>query len=143
LHLKQTFIEKMRLKEDIKQDFLKAQEGKMETVVIYRYLADRMKDAEGKAELMKMASDEGKHAGIMRRYSGKTVERKPKPAFRFRALTRIFGVRMMLRMMLTSEQKNADAFAPAAKANPIMRDILKDERRHCQVLEALIARKAK
>ena len=132
-----------KIREDVKQDFLKAQEGKMETVVIYRYLADRMKDPEAKAELMKMASDEGKHAGIMRRYSGKTVERKPKPAFRFRLLCRLFGVRMMLRKMLTSEQKNAEAFAPAAKANPIMRDMLKDERRHVKILEDMIAAKKK
>lgn len=131
----------MKIREDIKQELLKAQESEMETVVIYKYLAERAKDPEMKATFLKMASDEGKHAGILRKYSGKTVERKEKPALRFRIMTRIFGLKMVIRMMLTSEQKNAEAYAPVAKANPVMRDILKDERRHCQLLEQMLEKK--
>ncbi|MGL4293123.1 MAG: ferritin family protein [Bacteroidales bacterium] len=129
------------IKDDVKEQLLKAQESEMETVVIYRYLAERAKDPEHKNIFLKMASDEGKHAGILRKYSGKTVERKEKPAFRFRLMTRIFGVKMVVRMMLTSEQKNAEAYAPVAKANPAMREILKDERRHVQLLQQIIDKK--
>lgn len=131
----------MKIREDVKQELLKAQESEMETVVIYKYLAERAKDPEMKNTFLKMASDEGKHAGILRKYSGKTVERKDKPAFRFRLMTRIFGLKMVIRMMLTSEQKNAEAYAPVAKANPVMRDILNDERRHCKLLQQMLEKK--
>lgn len=129
------------MREDIKQELLKAQESEMETVVIYKYLAGRAKDPDMKNAFLKMAADEGKHAGILRKYSGKTVTRKEKPALRFRIMTRLFGLKMVMRMMLTSEQKNAEAYAPVAKANPAMRDILNDERRHCKILQQLIEKK--
>lgn len=131
----------MKIREDVKQELLKAQESEMETVVIYKYLAERAKDPEMKNAFLKMASDEGKHAGILRKYSGKTVTRKEKPALRFRIMTRVFGLKMVIRMMLTSEQKNAEAYAPVAKANPIMRDILNDERRHCKILQQMLEKK--
>ncbi len=129
------------MREDIKQELLKAQESEMETVVIYRYLSTRAKDPEMKATLLRMASDEGKHAGVIRKFTGKTLKRKEQPAFRFRMMTRIFGLKAMLRMMLTSEQKNVEAYRPAAKANPALRDVLKDEQRHVQLLNDMLSKK--
>ena len=104
----------MKIREDVKQELLKAQESEMETVVLYKYLAERAKDPDMKNAFLKMASDEGKHAGILRKYSVKTVTRKEKPALRFRIMARILGLKMVIRMMLTSEQKNAEAYAPVA-----------------------------
>ena len=129
------------MREDIKQELLKAQESKMETVVIYRYLSTRAKDPEVKATLLRMASDEGKHAGVIRKFTSKTLKRKEQPAFRFRMMTRIFGVKAMLRMMLTTEQKNVEAYRPAAKANSALRDVLKDEQRHVQLLNDMLSKK--
>lgn len=132
-----------RLTADIKKDLLKAQQSKMDTVVIYKYLSEVAKDPEMKATFAKMASDEGKHAGIFRKYTGQTVERKEKPALRFRIMTKIFGLKMVIRLMLTTEQKNVETSAPAAKANPVMRDLLKDGRRHCELLSEMLEKKKK
>lgn len=131
------------MRADVKEELLKAQESKLDAVVIYRYLASRAKNEEIKSTLMKIASDEGKHAGMLRKYTNTSLKKKEKPAFRFRLMTRVFGLKMMLRMMLTTEQKSVEAYRPAAAGNPQLRDLLKDERRHVDLITEMLNKKKK
>ena len=126
------------MQDEVREELLKAQQSEMETVTIYKYLANKTKNQDVKSVLLKIAVDEGKHAGILRRFTTQTLKRREKPSWRFRLLASVFSLKMILRMLLTSEQKNAESYAPAGKKNAQMREIANDERRHCKMLEQLI-----
>ncbi len=131
------------MREDIKKELVKAQKGELETVVIYKYLANLAKDEEVKAAFNKMATEEGRHAGILRKYSGQSLKRNDKPALRFRIMTRILGIRFAMKMMLVTEQRSAEAYAPMATSVPLMRDVVNDEKRHKKILQRFIDEKRK
>lgn len=131
------------MREDVKKELIKAQQSELETVVIYKYLANVAKDEEVKAVFTKIATEEGRHAGILRKYTGETLQRKDKPAFMFRMMTRIMGLRFAMKMMVVTEQKSAEAYAPMATAVPLMRDVVNDEKRHRKILQRFIDEKRK
>lgn len=132
------------MKEDVKKELLKAQESELETVIIYKYLASIAKDEEMKATLLKMSSEEGRHAGILRKYTHTTINRKDKPSWAFRVATRVLGIRFALKMMLMTEEKTVQAYAPLAASNvPLMKDVLNDEKRHRKNLQKFVDEKRK
>lgn len=131
------------MREDVKKELIKAQQSELETVVIYKYLATVAKDEEMKATFNKMATEEGRHAGILRKYTSTTLQRKDKPGFMFRLMTRVLGIRFAMKMMVMTEMKTAEAYAPMATAVPLMRDVVNDEKRHRKALQRFIDEKRK
>ncbi|MEG1615603.1 MAG: ferritin family protein [Bacteroidales bacterium] len=131
------------MREDVKKELLKAQQSELETVVIYKYLAAVAKDEEMKAVFQKMATEEGRHAGILRKYTGETLQRKDKPRFMFRLMTKVLGIRYTMKMMVMTEMKTAEAYAPMAASVPLMKDVVNDEKRHRKHLQRFIDEKRK
>ncbi|MDO5570416.1 MAG: ferritin family protein [Bacteroidales bacterium] len=131
------------MNEDVKEALLKAQEGELESVVIYKYLSSIAKDPEMKDAFSKMATEEGRHAGILRKYTGQSLKRREKPKFLFRLTAKMLGIKFVMKMMLMTETKTIEGYTPAAKNTPLMRDILNDEKRHKRILEKFIEEKRK
>ncbi|MGL5682775.1 MAG: hypothetical protein ACRDDZ_06945 [Marinifilaceae bacterium] len=133
----------MKLSAEARQELHKAQQNKLDTSVIYKYLSQRAKHQEMKDALQRVATDAARHSTILKKFSGMKAERKEKPAFRFRMLIRFLGVKAGIRVMLETEIKNTEAYAPAAKQNPDMKIIYNDGKKNVRILQDLILKKKK
>lgn len=122
----------------IRVQLMKAQQGEMDAVVLYRRLADLVNDAEKKKTLFKIAADEGKHAAILRRYTGEVLKAREGKSIAVAVLYKIFGLNFTLRLLSIGESRAAKEYALFTEDFPNIKEIVEDEALHGEVIRTMI-----
>lgn len=113
---------------------LKAQQGELNAAVLYKALSDRIKDEKDKAMLLSIAADEGRHASIVRKLTGKKM--RPRTALKNLTLLfyRSFGKKATYRIMAKTENAASKLYRTLLKEYPQLSKIADDEEKHGKML---------
>lgn len=116
---------------------MKAQQREMDAVILYRKLADLVDDAEKKKDLFKIAAHEGKHAAILRRYTGEVLRAKEGKALISAVMYKLFGLNFMLKLLSRGEVKAAKAYSLFVEDFPNIKEIVQDKDLHGKIMRRM------
>lgn len=117
---------------------LKLQQEEVNGAAIYRNLAKREKDPENQSILLRIASDESKHANIWKGYTQKELKPNGIKIFIYGILGFLFGYTFVIKRMEKNEELGADALRRLADAYPEVEGIIRDEESHEDELIGLL-----
>ena len=124
----------MNMKNVSDEKFLKfAQQGELDAVPMYLNLSKKFEKKNPEvAEILKgMAADEGRHASVFKKISGDSSLRpKMLKAKAVPVLVKLFGKKMMFKIIAKEEYKAYDMYAPWVEKFPAVASVQADERRH-------------
>ena len=122
------------------KDLLKAQQGEIDAVIVYKRLADRIaKDnSEVYDPLQKLAADEGRHASMLHKITGKVCRPKNTLANIVICMSYIIGKKRLLQFMAKTEHKALESYKPFVAQYPELESMRLDEGRHGDILEDII-----
>ena len=109
------------------------QQGELNAVVMYKRLAELVKDEAKKAELLKLAAEEGKHAGILKNITDDATL-KPKNIMKNGVVLgyRFLGRKAVFKIVSKSERMAAKLYAKYFDVFPEVKSIADDELRHSE-----------
>jgi rubrerythrin len=125
------------MKSEDKKKLIKAQQGELDAVILYRKLAEEMKDTKNREAFLKIAADEGKHAGILRKYTGENLTPKNLKAAVVITMYKVFGLKFTLKILEKGEFKAAKEYYSLVTDFPNIKEIIKDEELHGKLMENL------
>jgi len=106
---------------------------------VYTQLAKRIKGAENKELLLKIAEDELRHHNFYREITKKQVCPRKLRIFMYYWIARIFGLTFSLKLMETGEKRSKNAYEQIYAELPEVKRIAEDEKEHEHELINLIA----
>lgn len=123
-----------------KGKLLKAQQGELDGVIIYRKLAEIVKDKDIKDKFLKIAADEGKHAAILKAYTGEVLKPKSIKAKIVITIYKALGNNFTLNLLANGELKAAKNYNELAQDFPNIQKIIKDEKKHAEIARGFISK---
>ena len=117
------------------------QQGELDAVLMYRKLAELTDDAGLKQAFLDAAADEGRHAVICQKYTGKTLKPSEKLAKLVSKAYRLVPKAILLRGVAIGEYKGGDAYRPYIADYPELEKIMFDEYRHGDVMKGFAKKK--
>lgn len=124
-----------------KKKLLKAQQGELDAVILYRKLAEVSENEEVKEMLLKIAADEGKHATIIRDYTKELLVPEYKKANLVLRIYKILGHNFTMKMLSNGELKSATEYSKLVNDFPKIQEIIDDEKKHSDIAKSLINKK--
>jgi len=124
-----------KISKEQKAQLIKAQQGELDAVIVYRRLAEAMNDSKLEKILLRIAADEGKHAGILRAYTGETLRATKAKSLVVMFMYRIFGFKFLRNMMAKAELKAVKEYALLVADFPKINKIMSDEAIHADLLK--------
>ena len=123
-----------------KKQLLKSQQGEIDAVLVYQKLADRVaKNHPAIHEtLMKIGSDEGRHANMLRKITGETLKPKATLSNIVYCLTYLIGKKRTLQFLAKTEHKALETYKPFAAEYPELETMRLDEGRHGDLLDGIV-----
>jgi len=121
-----------------KAQLIKAQQGELDAVIVYRRLAEAMNDSKIEKVLLRIAADEGKHAGILRKYTGETLRATKSKSLWVMIMYRTLGLKFVLKMLANGEQKAAKRYTLLVGDFPKIDRIMRDEAVHADLLNTML-----
>ncbi len=97
---------------------------------IYYRIAEREKNAENRAILLRIASEEKKHADIWKQHTGKSVQPSRFQIFWYTLLSYILGYTFVIKLMEKSETVGKEALRAVEADFPEARIIMDQEQEH-------------
>ena len=116
---------------------LRAQQTELDAVLMYKELAKLTYDDFSRDMLNSLAADEGRHAAILRSYTGKTLTPSSKLSETAVKLYRTLGRRVMFDFISTFEYASVKIYRPFFAKYPKTRLIAKDEARHGKIMDLM------
>lgn len=120
-----------------RNELLKFQQGELDAVIIYQKLAGAVKNPDHKETFRKIAADEGKHAAILRKYSGEHLTPKKIKAFIILMLYKIIGFNQLLGLLIKGEEQAAVKYASYLALFPLIHEIISDEDNHAKLMSKM------
>ena len=121
-----------------KQQLVKSQQGELDAVILYRKLAEMTKGTKNKQTFLKIATDEGKHAVILRKYTGEKLEPKRTKALIITVIYKTLGEKFTLKVIGKGEFKAAKEYLPLVDKFPNIKEIIKDENLHGELMVSML-----
>ena len=117
---------------------LKSQQGELDVVLMYRALADVVKDKNDAETFIKLAAEEGHHAAVFHGLTQENLKPKKTLAVFMPILYRLIGKKHLYPLIIKGEYKAADNYAPVAEKFPEIESVKKDEKRHGDIVASLL-----
>jgi rubrerythrin len=121
-----------------KEQLIKAQQGELDAVILYRKLSETVRKTNVKETLLKIAADEGKHAGILRKYTGEDLKPKNFKALIVTSIYKVFGLKFTFKLLEKGELKAAKEYATLVEKFPNIKQIIRDEELHGNLMGKLL-----
>lgn len=114
------------------------QQQELNGVIMYKALADKVKDAKDKEILVELASCEGKHAAMLKKLTNKKL--KPQGVLKYTVLCgyHTIGKKALFRIMAKGEKAAHNLYKPFFEDFPSTEEIAKDELDHADKLLSMI-----
>ena len=116
------------------------QQAELDGVVTYQKLEELTDDIQLKEVFRKTAADEGRHAAILRSYTGAELTPDSAPAQQLAAGLKTMDMPTLLEGISKGEYAGYDMYAPYIQDFPLLKDIMADERKHGQIMAEEAAR---
>lgn len=127
---------KMELTEKERKVLIKAQQGEMDAVLMYNNLARVVETKAHKDQLKLMAAEEGKHASILKTYTGETLKPKAGKSMVILIILRVLGLKTVTKILSKNEFKAAEKYDPMTEKFKKLKELASDERKHgAQILK--------
>lgn len=124
-------------KEDIKV-LLKAQQGELDAVLMYRALAKAVKDPKDAETFRQLAAEEGHHALVFKAMTGKTLQPKKTLAIFVPLMYKLIGKKKLYPIIAKFEYGAVNTYAPVAEKFPEVESVKNDEHRHGDTVMGLL-----
>ncbi len=111
---------------------VKAQQRKMDDVALYTNLAQKVKSKPQKDMLKLMADEEGKHASILKTYTGEVLKPNPFRSVSVLVLLQILGLSNVAKMLSKDELKSAAKYEPYAEKFKKVKELISDDKKHAE-----------
>lgn len=121
-----------------KVKLLKLQQGELNAVLIYQRLANLTKLEKGKEVFLKIAADEGKHAGILRSYTQEVLKPQGTKALVVGILYKLLGHNYVIGLLEKGELASIKHYEPLKDAFPKIQQIMEDELLHAAMAKSLL-----
>lgn len=118
--------------------FIKLQRDEATSHIIYEKVAAKQKDLHNKDILLRMASEEKKHYGILKEYTNKDVKPYRFMLFIYKIIFAIFGLTFGIKLLEKGEDKAISEYSKLLEEYPDIESIITDEQQHEQYLIELI-----
>jgi rubrerythrin len=116
---------------------VKSQQGELDAVVLYRKLAKLVND-EHKSVFLRIASDEGRHASILKQYTKKNLKPKEFKSIAIILMYKIVGLKITLNIISKGEIKASQKYETLVNDFPKIKEIILDEKRHGEILGNIV-----
>lgn len=123
-------------KDNIKM-YLGAQQAELNAALMYRRFAELTGDENLKKIFLEAAADEGKHAGILKKYTNKTLTVQRFQADILGVMYRIMPKKIIFSLISKGEYSGGDSYKPYADGNPDFDEMMNDEYRHGDIFKKL------
>ena len=117
---------------------LKSQQGELNVVLMYKALANIVKDKNDADTFRKLAAEEGHHAAVFHGLTQEHLKPKKTLAVFMPILYRLIGKKRLYPMIVKGEYKAFDNYAPVAKKFPEIESVKDDEKRHGDIVASLL-----
>lgn len=131
---------KVNIDKAILSKLLKAQQGELDAVVMYRKLSEKVKDEDMKKLFLEIAKDEGKHAGILKSLTGEILMPNSGKANLISILYSVLGLKRVLKILSNGEYAAAEKLGELAKQFETVEEIVSDEKKHGDALKLLMSK---
>lgn len=121
-----------------KKELLKAQQGELDAVLMYQKLADACADPLDRETFKEIAMDEGKHASLLRKITGKNLKPRKGQAVLVSSLYRMLGRRKLYPKIVQGEYDAGKSYEPLIRQYPQIESIAEDEQRHGERIKGLL-----
>jgi len=121
-----------------KVQLIKAQQGELDAVIVYRRLAKVVKNAKDKELFLRIAADEGKHASILKKYTGETLKASNFKALVVITLYKVLGLKFILKLLVKGELKASEGYSILVEEFPTIEEIIRDEALHATLMNKKI-----
>jgi VIT1/CCC1 family predicted Fe2+/Mn2+ transporter len=126
------------LDEDTLRKALLSQKNEITEHLIYKRLAESMKDAHNREVLERISADELSHYNIWKKYTGEDAKPNTFNLWKYYLISRLFGITFGIKLMEKGEQQAQINYDEMSKVVPEAKDISKDEDEHERQLISLI-----
>lgn len=113
-----------------KDALIEMQKGEATEHLIYVELSKRAKDEKNRIILERIARDELKHYGILKKITKIDVEADRFAVWKYTLISTIFGLAFGLKLMENGEKNAQDAYKEMEKNYPELKITIKDEEKH-------------
>lgn len=117
--------------------FLSAQKGEINAALMYKEFANITKDEQLKAVFLEAATDEGRHANLLSKYTNQKIQPQKSQAKFLGALYRVMPKKLMFSIVAKGECAGGDGYKPYIKDYPEFEAMMNDEYRHANIFKGL------
>lgn len=119
------------------QKHLKSQQGELNGVETYLRMAELVHNESDAKTFRALAADEGRHANVLKQYTGKILKPKKTQALLVTTLYRILGKRILYPLIAIGEYIAIPQYKKMMTEFPELESVKNDEKRHGDTLLAL------
>lgn len=123
---------KMDLNSNEVKALVKAQQRKMDDMALYTNLAQKVKSKSQKDMLKLMADEEGKHASILKTYTGEVLKPKAFRSISVLLLLKVLGLPRVAKMLSKEELKSASRYEPYLEKFKKVKELISDDKKHAE-----------
>lgn len=123
---------------ELRESLLKLQQGELDGVVLYKTLSELEEFVDIKAELLKMAADEGRHASILKGYTNETLKPSNQLAKTMVTMLKDIGKNKLFEILSEGELKGGPVYEALGEHFEALKDVAKDEVAHAKKLKEFI-----
>lgn len=117
---------------------LKAQQGELDAVLMYRALAAAVKSERDARTFRQLAAEEGRHAVVFKKLTGQTLKPKKTMAILLPLLYKVLGKKRLYPLIAKGEYAAVKTYKPVAGKFPQVKRVKADERRHGDTVMQLL-----
>lgn len=117
---------------------IKAQQGEVDAVWMYRRLAKRVKDVDDALAFIRLANDEQRHADVFRKHTGKKLRAMPFKALFVPLMYAVLGKEKVYPIIARAEYSAAEKYAHIISEYPEVETIMNDETIHGDAVMGLL-----
>lgn len=117
---------------------LTAQQGEEDAVLMYRKLAEAVRDENDRKAFLRLADDEARHAEVFRKYTGSTVKPNPAKSIFVPLMYKTMGRKKVYPIIAKGEYDAADKYRKIISLYPEVETVMNDETHHGDAVLGLL-----
>ena len=117
---------------------LKAQQGELDAVLMYKALAEVVEDEKDKETFLQLAAEEGHHASVFKEMTNKVPTPKNTLAKLMPKMYKLIGRKLLYPMIAKGEYAAVKTYQPVVERFPEIESVKNDEKRHGDTVMALL-----
>lgn len=129
----------MQMSKKDRNMLLKAQQGELDALLMYKALADTVREQKDAETFRLLAAEEGHHAAVFKALTKQTLKPKKTMATVLPLLYRCIGKKRLYPLIAKGEYRAVNTYKPVAKKFSEIESVKQDEQRHADTVMALLS----